>query len=98
MQINTNISPTAQDLIRVQNSDCFIFVVDMNSSVHINNNKKDNLILGKGPSQRLDDTTLTSEAHNSINFSRSNRKFCLSLHYNQSNRFLFDFLILQKIY
>ena len=70
----------------------------MNSSVHINNNKKDTLILGKGPSQRLDDTTLTSEAHNSINFSRSNGKFCLSLHYNQRNRFLFDFLILQKIY
>ena len=83
-------------LIRVQNSDCFTFGVDMNPSVHINNNKKDTFILGKGPSQRLDDTTLTSEAHNSINFSRSNRKFCLSLHYNRSNCLLNNFLILQR--
>ena len=36
------------------------------------------------------DTTLTTaEAQYSINFSRSNRKFCLSLHYNGGNSFLF---------
>ena len=51
--------------------------------------KKDILILGKGPTQRLDSTNLTAEAENSINFSRSNIKFCLSLHYNKSNSFLF---------
>ena len=39
--------------------------------------------------QGLDDTTLTAEAQCSINFSISNRKFCLSLHYNGSNNFLF---------
>ena len=59
-----------------------IFGVDMSSSVHLDNKKKDNLILGKGPTQGLDDTTLTTEAQYSINFSRSSRKFCLSLHYN----------------
>ena len=32
---------------------------------------------------------LTAEAQYSIRFSRSNRKFCLSLHYNGSNGFLF---------
>ena len=65
-----------------------IFGVDMSSSVHIHKKKKDILILGIGPTQRLDDTTLTAESQYSINFSRSNRKF-LCLHYNGSNRFLF---------
>ena len=66
-----------------------IFGVDMSAPVHIDNKRKDILILGKGPRQRLDDTTLTAETQHSINFSRSNRKFCLSLHYNTSNSFLF---------
>ena len=44
--------------------------VGMSLSVHTNNKKKDILILGKGPTQRLDDTTLTAEAEYSINFSR----------------------------
>ena len=42
----------------------------MSSSVHINNKKKDILILGIGPTQLSDDTTLTAEAQYSINFSR----------------------------
>ena len=66
-----------------------IFGVDMSSSVHIDNKGKDILVLGEGSTQELDDTTLTAEAQYSINFSRSNRKFCLSLHYNESNSFLF---------
>ena len=66
-----------------------IFGVDMSSSSHIDNKKKDILILGFYLTQGLDDTTLTGEAQYSINFSRSNKKFCLSLHYNGSNRFLF---------
>ena len=53
-----------------------IFGVDMSSSVHIDNKKKDILILGKGPTQGLNDTTLSVEAQYSIDFSRSNRKFC----------------------
>ena len=51
----------------------------MSSSVHINNKEKDILILGKNPTQGLDDTTLTKESQNLINFTRSNRNFCLSL-------------------
>ena len=66
-----------------------IFGVDMSSPVHIDNKGKYILILGKGPRQRLDDTTLTAETQHSINLSRSNRKFCLSLHYNPSNSSLF---------
>ena len=51
--------------------------------------KKDILGLGIGPTQRLDGTTLSAEAQYSINFSRSNTKFCLSSDYNGSNSFLF---------
>ena len=54
-----------------------IFGVAISSSAHIDNKKKDVLILGKGPTQRLDDAMLTTEAQNSIDFSRSNRKFCI---------------------
>ena len=61
----------------------------MSSSVHLDNKGKDILILGKGPTRGLDETTLTAEAQYSINLSRSNRKFCLNLHYNGSNSFLF---------
>ena len=38
------------------------FGVDMSSSVYIDDNKKDILILSKGPTQGLDDTTLIAEA------------------------------------
>ena len=61
----------------------------MNSSVHIDDKKRDILILGKDPTQGVDDTTLTAEAQYSVNFSRSNRKFCLSMHYNGNNSFLY---------
>ena len=61
----------------------------MKSSVHIDYKNKDILLLGKGLSQRLGDTTLTVEEKYSINLSRSYKIFCLSLHYNGSNNFLF---------
>ena len=44
--------------------------------------KKDILILGKGPTDGLDDTTLTAEKSYSINFTVQQNKFCLSLYYN----------------
>ena len=66
-----------------------IFGVDMTSSVHANNKKKDILILDKGHTKGLYNTSLRSEAKHSINFSRSERKFCLSFHYNGSNSFLY---------
>ena len=66
-----------------------IFRADMSSSVHYDNKGKEILILGEGPIQRLDGTVLTAEAKYSISFSRSQGKFCLSLHYNGSNSFLF---------
>ena len=66
-----------------------IFGVDMSLSVHIDNKNRDLSIIGKGPTQGLDDTTLTAEAQYSINCSIPQRTFCLSLHYNGSNSFLF---------
>ena len=55
------------------------FGVDISSCVYIDNKNKDILILGKGPTQGLDDATLTAEAQYSINFSRSNRKYINSV-------------------
>ena len=66
-----------------------IYAVDMRPFVYIDNKKKDILILGCGPAQGLDDTTLTAEAQYFISFSRWTRKFCLSLCYNESSNFLF---------
>ena len=51
----------------------------MSSSVHNYNEEKDILICGVGPTRGLDDSTLTAGAQYSLNFSRSNRKFCLSI-------------------
>ena len=39
----------------------FFFSAEMSSSVHIDNKGEDILILGEGPTQGLDDTTLTAE-------------------------------------
>ena len=69
-------------------SNVIIFGVDMSSSVHVDNKKKDILILGKGPTQGLEHT-LTAEKMYSINFTVTKKKFCLSLHYNGANSYLF---------
>ena len=61
-----------------------IFGVDMSLSPDIDNNKKDILILRKGLTQGLEHI-LTAENLYSINFTKENTKFCLSLHYNEEN-------------
>ena len=68
---------------------CIIFLVDISSSVHVDNKKKDILILGEGPTQGLDGTTLTTEKFYSIDFTENNKNVCLSLHYNIANSYLF---------
>ena len=65
-----------------------IFRVNMSSSPHIHNKEKDILILGKGTTQALEHT-LTAEKLCSINFTKENTKFCLSLYYNRANSYLF---------
>ena len=60
----------------------------MSSSAHVDNKKKDILILGKGPTQGLEHR-LTAEKMYSINFTVTKKKFCLSLHFNGANSYLF---------
>ena len=66
-----------------------IFGADMSSSIHVDNKNKNILILCEGPTEGLDDTTLTAEAKYPINFTQPNKRFVLNLHYNGSNSFLF---------
>ena len=50
--------------------------------------KKDILVLGKGSTQGLEHI-LTAEKMYSINFTVTKKRFCLSLHYNGPNSYLF---------
>ena len=65
-----------------------IFGVDMSSSSHIDNKKKDILVLGKGPTQGLEHTLIAEKMY-AINFSVTRKKFGLNLHYNGVNSYFF---------
>ena len=65
-----------------------IFGANVSTSIYIDNKKKDILVLGRGPTQVLE-STLTAEKMYSINFTVTENKFCLSLHYNGGNSCLF---------
>ena len=60
----------------------------MSFSAHIDKKKKDILIVGKGPTQGLEHT-LNTEKMYSINFTVTKKKFCLRLHYDGANSYLF---------
>ena len=60
----------------------------MSSWTKIDNWKKYILNLGKGPTQGLKHK-LTAEKIYSINFSKDQTKYCLSLHYDGANSYLF---------
>ena len=60
----------------------------MSSSSHIDNKKKDLLVLGKGPTQGLEHT-LIAERMYAINFTVTRKKFGLNLHYNGVNSYFF---------
>ena len=64
-----------------------IFGVDMSFSAHTDNKKKD-IVLGKGSTQGLEHI-LTAEIMHSINFTVTKKKFCFSFHYNGANSYLF---------
>ena len=55
-----------------------IFGADMSSSIHIDNKKKDILVLGKGPTQGLEHT-LTAEKMYSINFTVTKKEILFKL-------------------
>ena len=60
----------------------------MSSFAHIDNQKKNILVLGKGPTQGLEHTLIAEKMY-FISFTVTNKKFCLSLHYNGANSYLF---------
>ena len=66
-----------------------IFGGDMSSSVCVDNKGKDILIHGKGPMQWFNVHSLTAEKMYSVNFTNHREKYCLSLHYNKANSYLF---------
>ena len=61
----------------------------MSSSVHVDNKGNHILILGKSPTQRLVEHSLTEEKKYSINFTVTKKQFCLSLHCEGGNSYLF---------
>ena len=60
----------------------------MSTSIHVDNKKKDILVLGREPTQGLE-SALTAEKMYSINFTVTKNKFCSRLHYNGGNSYLF---------
>ena len=68
---------------------CIILGADMSSSVHANNKTKKILVLCKDFVKGLDNKTIYAEKLYSINFTENNKKFCLNLHYNGANSYLF---------
>ena len=65
---------------------------NINSFVNIDNKGQHILVLCEGPTQALDNTTLTEEVKFPTNFAQSRKRFVLSLHCNGSN------ILLQKTY
>ena len=70
-------------------SNVIFFGADMTSSVHVDNKKKDILILGKGTPQGLGEHSLTAEKMYLLNFTVTGKIFCLSFRYNGANSYLF---------
>ena len=60
----------------------------MSFSAHIDNKKKDILVLGIRPTQGLEHT-LTADKMYPLYFTVTRKKFCLSLHYNGASSYLF---------
>ena len=66
-----------------------IFGVDNSSSSHSDNRKNNFLILGEGRTYGINRSFGSPEKNFSINFTKANTKFCLTLHYNADNSYLF---------
>ena len=66
-----------------------IISVDNSSSSHFENCQNNILILGEGPTFGINGSFGSQEKKFSINFTKGNTKFCLSLHYNADKIYLF---------
>ena len=63
--------------------------VNSANSVHATNKTQNILILDHGLTQEVNNTTIYAEKIYSPNFGAENKIFCLSLHYNGDNSYLF---------
>ena len=61
----------------------------MSNSTHANNKTRSILVLRKDFIQGIDNTAIYAEKMYSTNFTIYNKKFCLNLHYNGDNNYLF---------
>ena len=61
----------------------------MSSSSHANNRKNNILVLGKDFVQGISGTKIYAEGLYKISFTENNKEFCLNLHYNGVNSYLF---------
>ena len=66
-----------------------IFGFDNSSFVHIDNRNKKILVLGERSTKGWKGATITAEAKYPTNFTESEKRFVLSLHWNGGNSFLF---------
>ena len=66
-----------------------IFGADLSSSVHANNKLNTALVLGKAFIEGINGTAVYAEKMYPTNFTVNNKKFCLSLHYNGDNSYLY---------
>ena len=64
-------------------------MADLSSSTRANNKTRSILVHGEDFIQGIDGTTIYAEKIYSTNFNVDNKKFCLSLHYNGDNSYLF---------
>ena len=61
----------------------------MGSSAHVNNKTINILVLCKDFTQGINNTTIYAEKMYSADFTVAKKFFCLSLHYNGDNSYLF---------
>ena len=66
-----------------------MFRADLSSSKHANNKTRSILVLGKDFIRGIGNTTIYVEKMYSTNFTVGNKTFCLILHYNGDNSYLF---------
>ena len=64
-------------------------IIFMSRSKHATNKTQSVLVLDRGFIQKVNDTTIYAEKMYSPNFSKENKIFVLSLHYNGDNSYLF---------
>ena len=84
---------TQEEILNIQSGrydrNVIIFGADFSSFIHYNNKTRSVLVLGKDFISGKDDTTIYAKKMYSTNFNVANKTFCLILHYNGNNSYLF---------